>query len=158
MGAIVLLLGVVRCVGFSCCPVYFKVGSQVWLICIFCFSNWVSCEGPPYIKICDQTYVLKEKYLAVVGVYYVRTKTWLFIKFGKDLLVMIWVDIHRLYGPLCVVTCDVWTVLPLGLYPLCVKILWLLCIVLLRRVWFCFAALYSPQDGSVEFVIADGLF
>ena len=37
--------------GFPCCPVYFKICSQVWLVCIFLFSNWVCCEGPPCVKI-----------------------------------------------------------------------------------------------------------
>ena len=80
MGATLLLLGAVRLVwysisGFLSCPTYFKTGSQVWLVCIFRFSNWISCEGPPCVKICDQTDVLKEKYLTAAGVYYVRTKT-----------------------------------------------------------------------------------
>ena len=84
MGITTLLFGAVRLgwyslSGFSCCPVYFKVGIEVSLICVLCFTNWVSCEGPPCVKICDQTDVLRdvlnEKYLAVAGVYYVGTKT-----------------------------------------------------------------------------------
>ena len=50
-------------------------------------------------------------------------------------LVKSWVDIRLLYGPLCVATCDVRSILPLELYPLSVKntvaILWM---VLLRHV------------------------
>jgi len=46
----------------------------------------------------------------------------------EDLLVTSWVDIRHLYGLLCVVTCDVWTILPLELYPLCITLLWLSCV------------------------------
>ena len=61
MGAAVLLLGAVRLSqGFPRCPLYFKIGSRVWLICIFWFSNWASCEGPPRVKICDQADVLED--------------------------------------------------------------------------------------------------
>ena len=61
MGAAVLLLGAVRLSqGFPRGPVYFKIGSRFWLICIFCFSSWASCEDPPRVKLCDPAAVLKD--------------------------------------------------------------------------------------------------
>ena len=41
-----------------CCPKYFNLESGVATYILW-ISNWVSCLGPPYVGICDQTYVLK---------------------------------------------------------------------------------------------------
>jgi len=37
--------------GFSVLPNILQIGGQNWLVYILCISNWVSCEGPPCIRI-----------------------------------------------------------------------------------------------------------
>jgi len=56
MSATVLSFDVVKLVwyclsGFSLLPIILQIGGQNWLVYILCISSWVSCEGPPSIRI-----------------------------------------------------------------------------------------------------------
>ena len=65
MGANVLSFDVVSLVcynlsGLSVMSSIFQIDGQIWLVYTFCISDWISCVGPPYVRICVQTEVLKE--------------------------------------------------------------------------------------------------
>jgi len=64
MGANVLSFDAVSLVwysisGLSMLSSIFQTDGQIWLVYTFCVSDWISCVGPPYVRICDQIDVLK---------------------------------------------------------------------------------------------------
>ena len=98
MGATVFSLGAVRIVwyslsGFSVLPSIFQTDGQNWLVITLRISSWVSCMGPPCVRI------------------------------GNKLGGMSVVCRVR-----CMLLLEVKIILPLELYSLCIRILWLSCV------------------------------